>query len=39
MVDEVAASLPASGLVDAAPTLDGLFDPSFTEDHIDRWSG
>lgn len=36
MAEEVAAFLPASGLVEEEPSLDGLFDPSFTEDHIER---
>jgi NitT/TauT family transport system substrate-binding protein len=39
MSEEVAAFLPASGLVEEEPSLDGLFDPSFTEDHVDRQGG
>jgi NitT/TauT family transport system substrate-binding protein len=39
MAEEVAAFLPASGLVEDEPSLDGLFDPSFTEDHIARQGG
>lgn len=39
MAEKVAAFLPASGLVEEEPSLDGLFDPSFTEDHIDRQGG
>jgi hypothetical protein len=39
MAEKVAAFLPASGLVETEPRLDGLFDPSFTEDHIDRLDG
>lgn len=39
MAEDVAAFLPASGLVEAEPSLDGLFDPSFTENHIERQGG
>jgi NitT/TauT family transport system substrate-binding protein len=39
MSEEVAAFLPASGLVEEEPSLDGLFDPSFIEDHVDRQGG
>jgi hypothetical protein len=39
MAEKVAAFLPASGLVETEPRLDGRFDPSFTEDHIDRLGG
>jgi NitT/TauT family transport system substrate-binding protein len=39
MAEEVAAFLPASGLVEEEPPLDGLFDPSFTEDHVQREGG
>ena len=37
--EEVAAFLPASGLVEEEPSLEGLFDPSFTQDHVDRQGG
>jgi|SoiMetStandDraft_2_1073263.scaffolds.fasta_scaffold15891_3 NitT/TauT family transport system substrate-binding protein len=36
MADKVAAFLPTAGLVEEAPSLDGLFDPSFTQDYLDR---
>jgi NitT/TauT family transport system substrate-binding protein len=36
MAEEVAAFLPAAGLVEEAPSIDGLFDPSFTDDHVSR---
>ncbi len=39
MAEEVAAFLPTAGLVEAEPSLDGLFDPSFTQDYIDRQGG
>jgi NitT/TauT family transport system substrate-binding protein len=36
MAEEVAAFLPDAGLVEQPPSLDGLFDPSFTQDYLDR---
>jgi NitT/TauT family transport system substrate-binding protein len=36
MADKVAAFLPTAGLVEEPPSLDGLFDPSFTQDYLDR---
>ena len=39
MAEKVATFLPDSGLVEEEPSVDGLFDPSFTEDHIDRQGG
>ncbi|HET6951216.1 MAG TPA: ABC transporter substrate-binding protein [Acidimicrobiales bacterium] len=39
MAEKVAKFLPASGLVEEEPSLDGLFDPSFTEDYIERQGG
>jgi NitT/TauT family transport system substrate-binding protein len=39
MAEQVAAFLPDAGLVEEEPSLDGLFDPSFTEDYIERQDG
>jgi NitT/TauT family transport system substrate-binding protein len=39
MAEEVAAFLPGAGLVEEEPSLDGLFDPSFTEDYVGRQGG
>jgi NitT/TauT family transport system substrate-binding protein len=39
MAERVAEFLPASGLVEEAPSLDGLYDASFTEDYIRRHGG
>jgi NitT/TauT family transport system substrate-binding protein len=36
MADKVAAFLPTAGLVEEPPSLDGLFDDSFTQDYLDR---
>ena len=36
MAEEVAAFLLAAGLVEEAPSTDGLFDPSFTDDYVSR---
>jgi NitT/TauT family transport system substrate-binding protein len=38
MADKVAAFLPTAGLVEEPPSLAGLFDPSFTQDYLDRQS-
>jgi NitT/TauT family transport system substrate-binding protein len=37
--EAVAAFLPASGLVEEEPSLDGLYDDSFLQDHIEREGG
>jgi NitT/TauT family transport system substrate-binding protein len=39
MAEQVAAFLPASGLVEEEPPIDGLFEPSFTEDYLEREGG
>jgi len=39
MSREVAEFLPASGLVEEEPSLDGLYDDSFLQDHVDRQGG
>jgi NitT/TauT family transport system substrate-binding protein len=39
MSQEVAEFLPASGLVEEEPTLEGLYDDSFLQDHIEREGG
>jgi NitT/TauT family transport system substrate-binding protein len=39
ITEEVSAFLVDSGLMETEPDLGGLYDPSFTEDHIDRQSG
>ncbi len=39
MSQEVAAFLPASGLVEEEPSLEGLYDDSFLQDHIEREGG
>jgi hypothetical protein len=39
MSQEVAEFLPASGLVEEEPSLDGLYNDSFLQDHIDREGG
>ena len=36
MAGKVAAFLPTAGLVEEPPSLDGLFDDSFTQDYLDR---
>jgi NitT/TauT family transport system substrate-binding protein len=37
--EAVAEFLPASGLVEQAPTLDGLYDDTFLRDHLEREGG
>ena len=39
MAEKVAAFLPEAGLVEEEPSLDGLFDPSFTENYVGRQGG
>jgi NitT/TauT family transport system substrate-binding protein len=39
MSERVAEFLPASGLVEEEPSLDGLYDDSFLQDHIERQGG
>jgi NitT/TauT family transport system substrate-binding protein len=39
MSQRVAEFLPASGLVEEEPSLDGLYDDSFLQDHIEREGG
>jgi hypothetical protein len=39
MSEKVAEFLPEAGLVEEAPDLEGLFDPSFTEDFVKREGG
>ena len=39
MSQEVAEFLPASGLVEDEPSLEGLYDDSFLQDHIEREGG
>lgn len=39
MSQEVAEFLPASGLVEEEPALDGLYDDTFLQDHIEREGG
>jgi NitT/TauT family transport system substrate-binding protein len=36
VAEKVAAFLPDAGLVEEPPSLEGLFDPSFTQDYLDR---
>ena len=39
MSQDVAEFLPASGLVEEEPSLDGLYDDSFLQDHVEREGG
>jgi NitT/TauT family transport system substrate-binding protein len=39
MAEQVADFLPSSGLVEDAPSLDGLYDASFTQDYVSRHGG
>jgi NitT/TauT family transport system substrate-binding protein len=36
MAEKVAEFLPSAGLVEEPPSLEGLFDPSFTDDYVAR---
>ena len=39
MAEQISAFLIDAGLAEEAPELDGLFDPSFTEDYLERNGG
>jgi NitT/TauT family transport system substrate-binding protein len=39
MTEQVSAFLLDTGLMETEPALEGLYDPSFTEDYVERQDG